>query len=222
MSERMSLCAAARAERMMRVIAVLERTGAVAVSCREAGINPALVCSWRHKYADFAKDWREALGRFETARLAALAAPHKPTRYARWSKAKVDKFIDELAASGNEQASARKVGMSKEAVYRLRRRDPAFRAAWASAVDQGYAQVEIGMIDEAINGIAPRPANARPAASERIRSNVYNAGLRRAAVLRGTSEDDAERDRNEALAAKWIADLRAAIARSRAAREAAA
>ena len=217
MGKASGLKAVARGARMARVLAELEQTGRATASCLTAGVHPGTVCEWRKKYADFAEAWSAALARFTTARMAALAQPARTTRYARWTAGKIDRFIDRLAATGSEMAAARAVGMSRVAVYRLRRRDAAFRAAWASAVDQGYAQVEIGMIDEAINGVPPRADGDRPAGSERLRNSVYQAGMRRAAMLRGASEDEAERDRNEAIAAKWIADFRTMVERFEAA-----
>lgn len=210
----------ARAERMARVIEGLAQSGAVNASCHAAGVHPGLVCSWRHKYPDFAERWVTALAQFRTTRVTALAEPRRPSRYARWSASTIDRFVDTLAATGDEAAAARSVGKSKEAVYRFRRRDAAFRAAWASAVDQGYAQVEIGMIGEAINGVAPRKPGALAPASERVRNSVYQSGMRRAAALRAATDDEAERDRNEALAAKWVNDFRAEVERLEGVRQA--
>jgi hypothetical protein len=207
---------AVRQRRMAAIIAGLKVSGIVKTSCDEAGVRPPLAQRWRGKYPRFGEEWREAMAHYETARLSALTRSTKPARSVRWTPARIERFIDVMATTGNVTAAAQAANVSRNAVYSLRRRDAAFRAAWASAVDQGYAQVEIGMIDEAINGVAPRAEGDRPAASERIRSSVYAAGLKRAAMLRQSSEDEAERDRVEALAAKWIADLRAAILRRKA------
>lgn len=51
-----------------------------------------------------------------------------------WTAERKALFLDRLAAHGNARAACRGVGLSAEAAYRLRRRDPLFARAWAAAL----------------------------------------------------------------------------------------
>jgi hypothetical protein len=55
-----------------------------------------------------------------------------------WTPARRAKFLECLAAAPNVRRACAAVGLSREAAYRLRRRDPAFAVAWAEAHRRGY------------------------------------------------------------------------------------
>lgn len=64
-----------------------------------------------------------------------MNAPTTPTpRHDGWTPARKVQFLDDLAAHGTVQAACARVGMSREAAYRLRRRDPIVARAWAAAL----------------------------------------------------------------------------------------
>ena len=69
-----------------------------------------------------------------------------------WTAAKRKAFIDELAATCNVAASLRKVRMSDTSVYRLRKQSAQFRAEWAEALREGYAKLEMMLLERAMNG----------------------------------------------------------------------
>lgn len=70
-----------------------------------------------------------------------------------WTEEKRTRFLDHLAETCNVTASLRAVGMTRRAgIYRLRRRDAHFSAAWDAALAQGYARLEAEMLDRALNG----------------------------------------------------------------------
>lgn len=71
-----------------------------------------------------------------------------------------------LGATCNVAMSARKAGFSQSWAYRLRKRDAAFRAGWAEAVREGYAKLELVLLERAMKG-TPRPIFRRDG-SERI------------------------------------------------------
>jgi hypothetical protein len=54
-------------------------------------------------------------------------------RHDGWTAARRAQFLDRLAQDGNVLAACALVGLSREAAYRLRRRDPLFARAWAAA-----------------------------------------------------------------------------------------
>src|SRR3546814_1487689 len=72
---------------------------------------------------------------------------------ARPSGRQMDIFLDALAASSNVAASARAAGISGNAMYRERRRNPGFAARWHEALCEGFARLEAELLSEAL--IAP-------------------------------------------------------------------
>lgn len=72
----------------------------------------------------------------------------------RWSDAAEALFLDRLAASCNVTLSAEAVGFSPEAIYRRRRLDPGFAERWQAALEQGYARIEIMLVDAATDALA--------------------------------------------------------------------
>jgi hypothetical protein len=60
-------------------------------------------------------------------------APTTIIRHDGWTPARKAQFLDALAGDGNVRAACARVGLSREAAYRLRRRDPLFARAWAAA-----------------------------------------------------------------------------------------
>lgn len=75
----------------------------------------------------------------------------KPKRE-QWNKRKQERFLAELAATCNVAASCRAVKMSDQSVYRLRQRSPEFRAGWEAALCEGYARLEMMMLERMLNG----------------------------------------------------------------------
>jgi hypothetical protein len=71
----------------------------------------------------------------------------------RWSKAAERAFLTHLSSTGNVQASARAADFSTNALYNRRKADPAFAAAWKSALADGYAVLEAELLRRAIEGI---------------------------------------------------------------------
>lgn len=71
-----------------------------------------------------------------------------------WTAARRRLFLDELAATCNVQAAIRAAGMKpgSMSVYALRKRSAAFRAEWARALAEGYAKLELALLDRAMNG----------------------------------------------------------------------
>ena len=76
----------------------------------------------------------------------------RKARAGSWTAAKRSAFIEELAATCNVAASLRTVGMSAVSVYKLRKRSAEFRAQWAEALREGYAKLEMMLIERAMNG----------------------------------------------------------------------
>ncbi len=71
-----------------------------------------------------------------------------------FTAAKQRVFLDTLARTANVSQSRREAGASERQVYRLRRRNPAFQAAWRDALAEAYETLESKLLDRAINGYA--------------------------------------------------------------------
>ena len=68
-------------------------------------------------------------------------------RYFNFAKQMV--FLDHFAATCNVTLAAEAAGVDMSTVYRLRRRDEAFRGAWRLAQEQGYAALEAELVRRA-------------------------------------------------------------------------
>ena len=79
---------------------------------------------------------------------------------------KIETFLVTLGSSCNVALSARAAGLSASWAYRLRKRDASFRASWAEAVREGYATLELVLLERAMKG-TPKPIMRRDG-SERI------------------------------------------------------
>ena len=80
-----------------------------------------------------------------------------PLRYRHdgWTPDRQLEFIQALADCGCVEEAARRVGMSREAAYELRRRPDAqaFRLAWAAAKDVMAERLDDAAMSRAINGV---------------------------------------------------------------------
>jgi hypothetical protein len=136
-----------------------------------------------------------------------------------WTPERQREFIEMLAATGSVRAACRGVGLQFSGIYRLRHRTGAesFRAAWDAAVERGTSQVRDMLVDHSINGVPETVWWAGKKVGERrkFNHNTMRWIVERGERGRGKAESDEERDRIEALADKWIADLRAAVTRAK-------
>ena len=76
-------------------------------------------------------------------------------RHDGWTAERQRAFIDALAQTGSVKAAARKINMSSEGAYYLRRQPGAesFRAAWEAALDHGVQCLTDIAIDRALEGV---------------------------------------------------------------------
>lgn len=79
--------------------------------------------------------------------------PVATVRHNGWTPARRTQFLERLAHDGNVSAACARVGLSREAAYRLRRREPLFARAWAAAQLQGREVVGEVLGTRAIEGI---------------------------------------------------------------------
>lgn len=87
-------------------------------------------------------------------RKSGVGPVRRKTRHDGWTQEKRALFLDELKAGCNVREAVRAAGMSDVSAYGLRKRDPAFAAEWAEALEQGYAELEMALLRQAIHGSA--------------------------------------------------------------------
>ena len=80
--------------------------------------------------------------------------------------AQMETFFVTLGETCNVVRSARAAGFSSSWAYKLRQRDAGFRNGWAQAVREGYAKLELVLLERAMKG-TPKPV-FRPGGGERI------------------------------------------------------
>ena len=74
-------------------------------------------------------------------------------RHDGWTPERKALFLDHLAARGNVRAACARVGMSREAAYRLRRREALFARGWDAALLLARDSTAETLGDRAIDGI---------------------------------------------------------------------
>lgn len=60
-------------------------------------------------------------------------------RHDGWTEVRRAKFLECLAATANVRTACAAAGLSRQAAYRLRQRDPEFAAAWRDALREAHA-----------------------------------------------------------------------------------
>jgi len=150
------------------------------------------------------------MAKAKTARLRAAGRVVRPAKNgntrvirsrARWSDAAEAVFLEELAATCNVTAAAEAAGFSTTAVYQRRMRWPGFAAAWAEAVEQGYARIEAMLVERATDSLrstsilrqAQDEREDRPAPTFAEALNLLR--LHRASVRGGAPQDYRAREK---------------------------
>lgn len=64
-----------------------------------------------------------------------------------WSPRVEERFLSALGATCNVKAACAEVGLTPASAYGHRKRWPAFARRWDAAVAEGYARIEIGLIE---------------------------------------------------------------------------
>lgn len=72
------------------------------------------------------------------------------------SDEQIEIFFSELADTCNVVRSAKAAGFTANWAYRKRKMDAGFRAGWARAIAEGYAKLELVLLDRAMNGTVKR------------------------------------------------------------------
>ena len=81
--------------------------------------------------------------------------PLRP-RHDGWSAERQIRFVEAIAEGATVDAAARRVGMTRDSAYKLRRRPcgGSFRRGWDAALDCNMPEVEQAVIERVKNGVA--------------------------------------------------------------------
>lgn len=78
--------------------------------------------------------------------------PRRAYRRRQWTAARTDLFFAQLAETVNVTRAAERADIPVSSVYLRRRKDPAFAARWLEALDEGYARLEMLLLEQSVNG----------------------------------------------------------------------
>lgn len=70
-----------------------------------------------------------------------------------WTDEAEEVFLDALAASCNVSYAAEEAGFCTPTVYRQRRLRPEFAERWQAALEQGYARLELALLQSAVDSM---------------------------------------------------------------------
>jgi len=139
---------------------------------------------------------------------AAFPLPPDAARHDGWTGERMATFLEVLADTGIVSEAARIAGMSREAAYALRGRDPVFGAAWAAAQARARPVVGDGLLERSITGTVEHYYRDGVLVGER---RHYESWLALAVLKR--LDRQAEQDRADgALSARIADDWQAALA----------
>jgi len=95
-----------------------------------------------------------------------------------WTAKVKASFLEAFAVTCNVTRSCAAVGRSTAGAYKVRSRDPAFRAAWDAALLEGYARLEGAVLHRALEGMEDS-GEGDAATRSRGPSDAYLLGLLR-------------------------------------------
>lgn len=75
----------------------------------------------------------------------------KPRRNG-WTMARRTRFLEILRETSNVTEAVNAVGMTMAGAYALKNRDPGFARQWMEALEQGYAELEMMLLRQALHG----------------------------------------------------------------------
>lgn len=131
-----------------RFLEALRAGNGVRAAAREAGVTSSTPYHRRRTDEEFAREWDSI--RPVDDRKKKRNGP-KPRRDA----AKIEVFLEELAATSNVTAAAATADLTKSTIYKLRREDPDFARQWYAALAEGYDNLEMDLLQHLRSGESP-------------------------------------------------------------------
>lgn len=103
-----------------------------------------------------------------------------------WSKTKEAKFLTVLAETCNVTLACAETGVSTNAVYKRRKKNAAFRAAWAEAIAVAYRRLELMLLERSFNG-TEKVVTRKDGSEERVREYPNNIAIQLLKMHRDTA-----------------------------------
>ncbi len=181
-----------------RFLTTLVATGIVGQAIEATGRAPNTIYRQRNRNAAFAAAWRTCMAR-RRAKLSTVAEADDPAAQATGRGRR--HFLETLAETSNVTASARRANMPLAEVYKLRRADTRFAAAWRTALVEGYDMLEMELLGHLRDPKSQRKLDVA------VAMRLLAAHRDTVARQRALSEDD---DEEEVLASidRFIEDMR--------------
>jgi len=140
------------------VITALLAGATVAAAARAAGFAVQTLYDDRKRCPLFARAWADAVAESARPRLVEMGTGGwwqiKRLRRNRFTRARKDAFLAHLAVTAEVTASALAAGVCVSTVYSHRASDPAFAAAWVTALACGVAVLEGRLVQERLEAHA--------------------------------------------------------------------
>ena len=139
------------------VITALLSGATVAAAAKAAGFAVQTLYTDRARCPLFARAWADAVAESGRPRLVERGTGGwwqiRRLRRNRFTRARKDVFLGELAVCAEVRAAAVAAGVCTSTVYSHRERDPAFAAAWRSALACGVAVLEGRLLQERLQAL---------------------------------------------------------------------
>lgn len=143
-----------------RFLEALRAGNGVREASRLAGVTSSTPYHRRDTNEGFRKAW-DAIQPID-ARKAHRKGPAAPRDAAR-----IERFLDELAATSNVAAAAAVADVTLSKIYKLRRTDPDFARRWYEALAEGYDNLEMELLAHLRSGGEPAKTKFDTAAALR-------------------------------------------------------
>jgi hypothetical protein len=105
-----------------------------------------------------------------------------------WTKAKEEMFLSVLAETCNVTRACEAAGVGVTSVYRRKKENAAFRAAWLAAIAIAYQQLELVLLERAFNG-TEKLVNVRAGDARTMREYSNQLGVALLKMHRDTAAD---------------------------------
>jgi hypothetical protein len=138
------------------------------------------------------KKAEEHKGRGRPKKRLVLIAGNKPqmrkASAKNWTRTKEETFLNVLAETCNVTRACAAANVSVTHVYRQKKANAAFRAAWLTAISVAYQQLELVLLERAFNG-TEKIVNARAGAGTVMREYSNQLGIALLKMHRDSAQD---------------------------------
>lgn len=138
-------------------VEAIEQGATAGEAAAAAGCSRATAYNRRGSDPAFRAAWEEAAEKASRPRLIASQNGRRLQKWkprVRFTAERKERYLAHFALTCDSEEAARLSGIGDSAVYQHRRTDPEFAAAWAEALDQGYARLEAELARQRLDALA--------------------------------------------------------------------